>query len=219
MGMLVVNADDFGLAPGVNEGIIEAHRSGIVTSTSLMVHRPAAVQAVELARANTQLSVGLHFEEGDGDLDDPNQAKRQFEEQLKRFRQLLAADPTHVDSHHHVHLAAERLQTFIPLVAPLAIPLRGAGQVSYIGGFYGRGDQGAADPRRISRPFLIQLVAGQATGEFAELACHPGRITGDFSSSYLWEREVELETLTSPGLRDAIEALGVQLVSYRAWPG
>ena len=42
MRYLIVNGDDFGLSPGVSRGIIEAHRHGILTSTSLMVDRPAA---------------------------------------------------------------------------------------------------------------------------------------------------------------------------------
>ena len=43
--LLIVNADDFGCTEGVNRGIAEAHVRGIVTSTSLMVNRPAAAEA------------------------------------------------------------------------------------------------------------------------------------------------------------------------------
>ncbi len=56
MRRLIVNADDFGLSAGVNEGIVEAHVSGIVTSTSLMVDRPAAAGAAGLAREHPALS-------------------------------------------------------------------------------------------------------------------------------------------------------------------
>ena len=49
--ILIVNADDFGLSAGVNCGIVEAHDKGIVTSASLMVHMPAAAEAVaQIAR-------------------------------------------------------------------------------------------------------------------------------------------------------------------------
>jgi hopanoid biosynthesis associated protein HpnK len=58
---LIVNADDFGLTPGVNRAIIEAHTQGIVTSTTLMANMPAFAEAVELARAQPRLGVGLHF--------------------------------------------------------------------------------------------------------------------------------------------------------------
>jgi len=57
---LIVNGDDFGLSPQANAGIIHAHQHGILTDASLMVTGPAWREAVELARANPQLSVGLH---------------------------------------------------------------------------------------------------------------------------------------------------------------
>jgi predicted glycoside hydrolase/deacetylase ChbG (UPF0249 family) len=48
---LIVNADDFGQSHGVNRGVIEAFENGIVTSASLMVRWPAAVEAAAYARA------------------------------------------------------------------------------------------------------------------------------------------------------------------------
>ncbi len=58
---VIVNADDFGLTPGVNRGIIEAHQKGIVTSATLMANAPAFDQAVSLARQNPRLGVGCHL--------------------------------------------------------------------------------------------------------------------------------------------------------------
>lgn len=208
MRLLVVNADDFGLARGVNEGIIEAHRGGIVTSTSLMVQRPTAPDAAALAEACPELSIGLHFE--DDELDDPRQAERVFLAQLERFRDLIGRDPTHVDSHHHVH--ARQLAIFRSLVEPLGVPLRHDGRVRYIGGFWGQPDLAHVRP-----PFLRQLVQAEAGEGFSELCCHPARISDDLRSSYLREREVELQTLTGPGLRQELSSLGVTLVSYLAW--
>jgi len=57
---LIVNADDFGLSPEVNSGVIRAHRDGILGSASLMVAENAAKDAGELARQNPALDVGLH---------------------------------------------------------------------------------------------------------------------------------------------------------------
>jgi predicted glycoside hydrolase/deacetylase ChbG (UPF0249 family) len=218
MRRLIVNADDFGLSDGVNEGILEAHVDGIVTSASLMVDAEAASRAAALARDRSALSVGLHFVEPDGiDLDDPVQAADAFHRQLERFRSLMGRDPTHVDSHHHVHSEEDRMATFKTLVAPLGVPLRHAGQVAYIGGFYAQWEYLVTELRYVRRPFLLELVASESLEGFTELACHPARITGDFRSSYLNEREVELATLTEPGLREEIEALGVELVSYHDW--
>lgn len=58
---LIVNADDFGLSKAVNEGIVEAHQRGIVTSTSLMASGAAFEDAVRLARAIGTLDIGVHL--------------------------------------------------------------------------------------------------------------------------------------------------------------
>lgn len=218
---LILNADDFGLAPSINAGIVEAHRAGVVTSSSLMVERPAAAEAAALAHRHPALSIGLHFDDhsaGPGELDDASWIKSEYARQLERFRALMGADPTHVDSHHHVHFDDRRTSTFRRLVAPLGVPLRGAGEVAYLGDFYARRDDGVTDLARVNRRSLLDLVENQTGADFTELGCHPGRGTGEIVSSYAREREAELETLTSPGLRRAIEQLGVRLVSYRARP-
>ncbi len=61
MKRLIINADDFGLSRSVNEGIIMAHRRGILTSATLMVNTPGFEEAVRLAAANPRLGVGLHL--------------------------------------------------------------------------------------------------------------------------------------------------------------
>jgi hopanoid biosynthesis associated protein HpnK len=58
---LVVTGDDFGFSRGVNRAVIEAHRYGILTSTSLMVTGEAAQEAVALAHRHPGLAVGLHL--------------------------------------------------------------------------------------------------------------------------------------------------------------
>jgi len=63
---LIVNADDLGWSEGVNRGIAEAHRHGIVTSTSLLANGAAFVLAVELARTTPGLGVGVHLNLSDG---------------------------------------------------------------------------------------------------------------------------------------------------------
>lgn len=58
---LIVNADDFGISEEVNEAVIRAYREGVLTSTSLMVTGAAFTQAVELAKENPGLAVGIHL--------------------------------------------------------------------------------------------------------------------------------------------------------------
>jgi chitin disaccharide deacetylase len=212
---LIVNADDFGMTEGVNQGIVEAHTDGIVTSTSLMVNAAAAEQAIRLAADHPRLSIGLHFVDDTSALDDPGHAAREFAAQLERFRELTGAEPTHVDSHHHVHV--RRMATFAPLVQPLGVPLRGDGRVQYLGAFFAHPRVGVVEPDRIREPFLLRLLETEARAEFVELGCHPGRVTAELRSSYGPEREVEIETLTAAGLGAKVEELGLALASYRDW--
>jgi len=67
VGRLILNADDFGLTAGVNRAIIELHRAGLLTSTTLMAKAAATTEAVELARATPSLGVGCHVVLMDGE--------------------------------------------------------------------------------------------------------------------------------------------------------
>lgn len=62
-----MNADDFGLTAGVNRAIVELHRAGVLTSTTLMARAAAAEEAIEIARATPSLGVGCHVVLVDGD--------------------------------------------------------------------------------------------------------------------------------------------------------
>src|ERR1700761_7926718 len=66
MKNLIVNADDLGWTEGVNRGIVEAHRKGLVTSTSLLANGCAFESAVKAARRNPELGVGVHLNLCDG---------------------------------------------------------------------------------------------------------------------------------------------------------
>jgi predicted glycoside hydrolase/deacetylase ChbG (UPF0249 family) len=63
---LIINADDFGLTPGVNRAIAELHQAGALTSATLMASGAAFDDAVAIARANPTLGVGCHILLTDG---------------------------------------------------------------------------------------------------------------------------------------------------------
>jgi len=142
---LIVNADDFGISEGVNRGIVEAHRQGILTSTTLMANMPAFEQAIALSSENPDLGVGIHLNltagvpllptsevstlvSEDGRFLRMGVALRQLtlgrldlqqvEAELgAQVEKSLAAGivPTHLDSHHHLHTH--------PALQPTAISL------------------------------------------------------------------------------------------------
>ncbi len=58
---VILSADDFGLSLAVNEAIEQAHRTGVLSTASLMVAGPAAADAVRRARTMPGLHVGLHL--------------------------------------------------------------------------------------------------------------------------------------------------------------
>lgn len=58
---LIVNADDFGLSPGVNRGIVKGIDNGIVTSTTMMLNMPGQQDAFSILSERPDISVGLHF--------------------------------------------------------------------------------------------------------------------------------------------------------------
>jgi predicted glycoside hydrolase/deacetylase ChbG (UPF0249 family) len=121
---LVVNADDFGFTPGVNRGIVDAHRRGILTATTLMANGAAFDDAVRLARETPTLDIGCHLVLVGGERSPLTGAAypltvakllaalarreiRPYEELAAQVRVILAAGirPTHLDTHKHTHLA------------------------------------------------------------------------------------------------------------------
>jgi predicted glycoside hydrolase/deacetylase ChbG (UPF0249 family) len=221
---LIVNADDFGASDGVNRGIIEACEHGIVTSTSLMVTGPTAPGAVELARRHPELSIGLHWDLDSPkarrslDLGDAAAVRAELARQLEAFSTLVGRTPTHLDSHHHVHRRPEVAPIAGELAAPLRVPLRGDGRVEFVGGFYGQWEYGITDLHRISPEFMIWILRNEVAEGWTEIGCHPGYAGGDFTSVYLAEREVEVQTLKEPRIREEIRSLGIRLASHHDLP-
>jgi predicted glycoside hydrolase/deacetylase ChbG (UPF0249 family) len=218
---IVVNADDFGASSGVNRGIIEAHRRGVVTSASLMVDRPGAEEAAALAREHPSLSVGLHgcFEderkEGVVDLSDPTACS--LEAQLQRFLDLLGRPPTHLDSHHHVHVRPPLLAAFREVAERLGIPLRGCSGVRYCSRFYGQWG-GESHPEQVSVSGLVSILDDEVGDGVTELGCHPGYPDPGLVSSYAAERKLELHTLCDGRVRRFLDRRGLGLIGFDAVP-
>lgn len=230
---LIVNADDFGQSPGVNQGIIEAHERGIVTSASLMVHWPAALEAAEYTHAHPQLSLGLHLDLGEWFFRDGNwmpfyervplnESRAILEEvsrQMAIFRQLVGKSPNHLDSHQHVHLREPVLSVMLSLAQDLAVPLRACyGEVSSYGGFYGQTAEGHPAHDAISVERLMQTLANLPAG-ITELTCHPAEpgpaddLDG-LETMYRMERGLEVKVLCDPRIRMALDANEIRLCSF-----
>jgi chitin disaccharide deacetylase len=89
---LIVNADDFGLTPGVNRAIAELHAAGAVTSVTLMARASATTEAIEIARSTPTLGVGCHVVLVDGaPVLPPDRIPSLIDPRTGHFRSTLSA--------------------------------------------------------------------------------------------------------------------------------
>lgn len=222
-GSLIVTADDFGQTAGINRGVFAAFERGIVTSASLMVRWPTAVEAAAYARAHPQLDLGLHLDFGEwvwvenewrALYEVPGDPEAEIEWQLARFRELVGHDPSHLDSHQHAHLREPVRPYAVALADRLGVPLRGLSDaVRYRGDFYGQDGKGAPFPEAVTIEALLKLIAELPDG-VTELGCHPGFASDEMSSMYNDERSNEVDVLCDPRVRAAIEEHGVILRTF-----
>ncbi len=224
---LVVNADDLGLTSGVNDGVFAAHRDGIVTSASLMVRHSAAEEAVARAKKHPRLGIGLHLDLGEWscrngewyelyrvvDRNDATAIEQEVARQIERFMQLVGRNPTHLDSHQHVHREEPLRSIVISRGAELNIPVRHfAPAISYCGGFYGQYGNGQPWPEAIQVDGLLQTLATLQPG-VTELACHPGWDDG-LETMYNRERRIEVATLCDLRVKDYINDRAILLATF-----
>lgn len=266
MRRLIVNGDDFGLTKGVNSAIILAHRRGILTSATIMAGGHAWQEAVQLAIKTPTLGVGVHLtltalapvlppglvpslidEKGNFRrqlLKAPWLDRAQIEAEWRgQIQRLLAAglQPTHLDSHHHIHLlpplmaiACRLAQEFgiasVRAISPSSFKLMKAPFWQKLL---------AAESWKRAATFTINtpktVVALEAItkskGGFAsylenigpgihELYSHPGSSEDfllDSISSLSGKRSDETELLCSEELRALLETKGIGLVNYNSF--
>ncbi len=224
---VIVNADDFGLSSGVTRGIIRAHQEGILTSTSLMVRGAAATEAAGLARRSPALSVGLHadlaewiFLQGEWRVkyqvvaaDDRGAVAAELDRQLEAFRHLVGRNPTHLDSHQHLHRNEPVRSVFLEAADQLGVPLRECNDaVRFCGDFYGQTGEGNSFPEGITVANLLRILAELKPG-WTEVSCHPGD-DDMLDSTYKLERKAEMNVLCDPRVAAALDSLNVRLCSF-----
>lgn len=148
--VLVVNADDLGRTVGINDGIFEAHRRGIVTSATMMVGFPAARDAAARLRDHPELGIGLHVTltgarptlpahevpslvDAEGRLPrkpevisgfEPVEVLAEVRHQIALFVALAGRLPTHLDSHHHSHRVPVVLDAVVAVAREHGLPVR-----------------------------------------------------------------------------------------------
>ncbi len=267
---LVVVADDLGASSSINRAVAGACDRGILTAASIVAGGEAYEEAVQIARSR-RLSVGLHVTLCDGravlphsripDLADRDgtmesnpvkawlkctrpgilpQIEAEIEAQFDRL-ETSGLVPTHVDSHHHLHMnppifkalckqAARRGVTWIripaePLSDIVALRSRARGMMSFAEwatfGVLKEYNLGIA--RRYGLENASRVYGLSRTGDIDVhyLLRVVERMRGPLNELFTHPDDAtesglrEFEALTSREVRDRLASLGVGLVGYR----
>ncbi|NGQ97346.1 chitin disaccharide deacetylase [Brevibacillus sp. SYP-B805] len=242
---LIVNADDFGYSRGVNLGVIDAYRHGILTSATAMVNMPGFAHAVELAGQHPGLGVGIHLvltcgvpvlSDVPSLVDEQGRfhklreifqyataadIEREFAAQIERF---LAAglQPTHLDSHHHVHAHELVRPVVLRLAERYRLPVRRFTASSeeedayravrttdaFFWDFYGEGATVETMERLLQQGMAYETV---------EIMCHPAYVDEPLlaGSSYALPRARELAILTDERVKRAAAQARIERITYK----
>ncbi|UTY40031.1 chitin disaccharide deacetylase [Allocoprobacillus halotolerans] len=239
INQLIVNADDFGMTQANTIGILVAHKEGIVTSTTCMMNMPYAKFALKQAQHYPQLGVGIHLvltvgrplidgahsytdEMGnfirpkdypDGKPHgDVNELYREWKAQIEKFIEIAGHKPTHIDSHHHVHLLPWHQEVAKALAKEYDLPIRQRHQIidtyPYIPVFDKMYDED------VNYQYVTEVL--QSHSGALELMCHPAYLDQRLydMSSYNLPRMKELEFLTSSQIKSFIQENHIELINF-----
>jgi len=242
---LIVNADDWGMTRGVSEGIIDAHRHGIVSSTTVLV--TASFDRDLVSRLlDTDLGVGLHVNltlgvpltrgrslvDGHGRFvrdarhaaarADAREVRAEVDAQAEKFRKVFRRAPTHLDTHHHVGLHAPVREAVLSVARELRVPVRSQDDVARArarSAGLRTPDHffGESGPGAYWSPATTLAVLRALPSGVSEFMTHPGWFDADLAySRYGRQRETEMVGLGTAAARAAAAALGITLCTFQA---
>jgi len=194
----IVTADDYGLSPKFNEGILDAAQSGLISGISVMIEREYIDPSVSTTLLN--VSLGLHLEISD---EAPEAA---IERQIRLFQDTFHAPPTHLDGHQHRHLLPENLPATIEAAKRHGIPVRSRFDedraILRDAGIHTPDLFISWHPTRVHM-FLEKIEKSEW---LVEIVCHPGYYDADSDYPYNKYREQELRIMKKhfPRLRGSV---------------
>ncbi|WP_050616676.1 chitin disaccharide deacetylase [Bacillus testis] len=231
---VIINGDDFGYSKGVNYGIIDAHRYGILNSATMMMNMKEVDHAFELASKYPNLALGVHLvltagapilTDGVGSLIgkdgcfkkknsiqesfdlDPIEVEREWTAQIERF---LASGRhlSHLDSHHHVHMLPELQEVTRRLSRIYHVPVRRGGEKGIEGvSMFSDVSLFHFYDQGVSPGFFASIPQWAEDGQTVEIMCHPAYLDAPLfkGASYVLPRLKELEVLMAAELPDSCE--------------
>lgn len=238
---LIINADDFGITPGVSAGILYAHQHGILTSTTAMVNTEFSKQSLAEAKRYPDLGLGLHFVldagrpvfSGNSSLTDhtghflkgkslmASARKCDLKDELKAQLDLLYkwyGNVTHIDSHHHMHLhIPDALEAVLEVAESYQIPVRTFSETTLTENvlttdFLYYDFYGEEN---VSVAYLLDTFSSLKPGT-TEIMCHPAFLDSwlNRASSYNFTRSKELEILVDNRVSEWLKNHSIHLIHY-----
>lgn len=198
--ILIITADDFGLRPSYDAGILEAVRAGAVDAVSVMALRVRSSVPEQLSVWNG--AVGLHAEAGPNGLLERGEVERQ----LEAFARVAGRPADYLDGHHHCHADPRIAAEVVALAAELDLPVRSVSDEHRV---LLRSAEARTPGRLVGRyderePALPAELESLPPG-WTEWMVHPGHPDPTAGSSYDAGRGEDLATLLTlrlpPGIR------------------
>lgn len=226
MRALIVNADDLGFSEAVDEGIVRAHREGVVTSTTLMTDGPSASSAVErVLREAPGIGLGLHVDltgvRPGGALAVVRalghvtgaEIEAVCEAQVARFRALVGRAPDHLDCHQHLaQFHPVTFAAYLAVARRCGVPVRSPAPFLAVAAL-------RAFVERVERENGVPL--GDALGPLGELADELARVwaASGVRAPSAFVHGFYGSAATGAGLREILRAAGEGVTEMMCHPG
>ena len=203
--ILIVNADDANLTPGVTEAILKCHEQGIVSSTTWLVNLPTNPSWIRRLLKRKSLGIGLHLNVTLGPsvtaphrihslvdsrgnfkrksqqlsrLPKAKEVKLEYQNQIRQFMKVFGKMPTHLDTHHQMHDHPFYFQILSEIAHRHDLPIRRSRLMSSLK----RGRVKTTDfwfgnlnPGGHWTRDSLESIVQNAPRGLSEIMCHPGR--------------------------------------------
>lgn len=200
---VIFNADDFGYSNGINYGIIDSYKYGILTSTTMLANMSGFEHALKLASENPGLGIGIHLtltcgkpllknhktlttEDGffhnlsfynEEYIIDTDEVYNEWDAQINKILNA-GIKATHLDSHHHIHTFKGMKEVFIKLARKYNFPVRNNFDKpkDLVGTqrFETEFDQVTIISEPAIQTYLNNLIDDIKMYQSVEVMCHPG---------------------------------------------
>lgn len=241
---LIINADDLGFSKGINYGIYDAYKYGVVRSATLMMNMKATDHAIELL-GDTGIGIGVHLNITAGQpliqthqhiVDEDGVFKKEYDFSSEELEEIecefnaqlqLAYDKgvkvSHLDSHHHVHMWGAGIFNVTKKIAKkFNLKMRCNRHYAHMDEALQRDVQSTEQfseeffDQTVNVDYFLDIIKSNLSTESLEIMVHPGFLCGHLINrdSYREMRMVENSILTCTEVKTYIENNDIQLINY-----